>query len=133
MSHALGPIGQPIGYVSNRGFKSMTAEEALILLAQRLAPPEIFQKITMNNLAAGAALETVKVNRPYNGMLVSLTAGEVDLFFGSAVSAVHDLHFGPSLNPVPVYFSPRKDNQLTVVCNADSSNPAYGSIFLMSY
>lgn len=122
------------------------------LLVERLAPGDYQQKIQFLNVAAGTMPTSglgfagqgtglVRINNGYNGIIADITAGQLNLSFGSigavvpgqAITTQPDLHFGvtsiPGYSPWPLITG----DQITLWADANAGTVTTGTLYLVRW
>jgi hypothetical protein len=136
---AVGAIPPIPGYVppprsDNPGAILASIDDSLRTLAARLAPPSQLIPVQFNNVPAGIAIGTVNIpSGGFNGVLMALTAGTVNLYFGSGATGVPDLQFTGSSNPILIPLPPMPQHQVYIQVDAASPANAVGVLYLIQY
>jgi hypothetical protein len=136
---AVGGIPPPGGWIPPEGpndvlnlLKSMN--ESLAKLADRLAPEPILIPIQFSAVPAGMAIGTVNIpTGGFNGVLMCLTQGLVNLYFGGGPTAVPDMQFTGGANPIYIPLPPQTEHQVYVSVDAASTTTATGVLYLIQY
>lgn len=90
--------------------------------------------IEFNNTPIGTVLQpTTLTHGSFNGILVALITGTVNMYYGSKKGSVPAMQFSPTLIPTPVPFAPIYQRTLTFQVDPNSAAPAYGYIYVMQY
>ena len=107
--------------------------DSLERLSTRLAPNPQFIDVPFDSADQGFETIITNINGSYNGFLLALTRGEVDITFGNGSRINPDLHAYGGMNPTNVNFPPRHDNAITFRVPLSSNVPAVGHIYILSY
>jgi hypothetical protein len=90
--------------------------------------------VQFNNVPAGIPVGTVNIpTGGFNGVLMALTSGIVDLYFGSGAGTVPDLQFTGSPNPILIPLPPMEQHQVFIAVNVNSTANATGVLYLIQY
>jgi hypothetical protein len=103
-------------------------------LAQRLAPDHQMIPIKFEDVAAGTTIPANLIPKGgYNGILVALTAGVVNMWFDGTASDIPHVQLTGAGVPYQVPIPARKDSILTFQVDANSPDSARGYIWLIQY
>jgi hypothetical protein len=137
---AVGAIYPIAGYVpdeqSNNVVDILARMEANIAkIAERLAPEPLMLPITFQNVPAGIVVATILLpTSGFNGVLMALTSGLVDLYFGSSsTGAIPDMQLTGGANPIYIPLPPQTERQVVAKVDAASPANANGILYLLQY
>jgi hypothetical protein len=136
---AVGAIPPIPGYIppppaDTVGALLTSISQSLAQLAARLSPPSQLIPVQFNNVPAGIAIGTVNIpTGGFNGVLMALTAGIVDLYLGSNAGTLPDLQFTGSPNPILIPLPPMQQHQVFIRVDAASTANATGVLYLIQY
>ena len=105
--------------------------QQLNILNSRLSPLAYRQRTVFSNLAIGSTTNPVTINfDTFNGILVGLTAGTVNIILNGATL----MQVQASPNPVDIWLpSTAISGSFTFQCDPLSASPASGFIDIMQY
>lgn len=103
-------------------------------LVERLAAPLLMQEVVFNASAVLTVRKWDLLPSSYNGILASLSAGTVNVWFAdSPGTGPPDLVFYGGTNPVYVPLPARNDLKICAQVDAASASAATGKIYLIQY
>jgi hypothetical protein len=107
-------------------------------LVDRLAPAStqaLFVKFNPNNHTSGVWLDPIRLQTPFNHLLVNVISGNIEMYFGSPDKTnppLPDFTFTQTGNLLPVPFQKRTDQVITFRV-AVGSAAARGTIVIGNY
>lgn len=137
---AVGSIPPRPGYMAEKSDNSIQAlfeqmANSLKRLEERLAAPAVMIPVTFNNVPAGIAVTAITIpTGGFNGILMALTTGVVDVYLGaSSGGPIPDFTLTGKDNPIYIPLPPQSVNQVSMKVDPASPANANGTIYLFQY